>query len=688
MSAEKLESLYPDDEPGRIAFWKRQIEYAKNFFEPYFRVGDQLTNLYNNRATTDRERWADSLFPSSEGRIKANLIFAWTDQSIANMTDRNPLFNITPKNRFATDGAPVVKAVSNYWYQETGQLKQDRRCLLDAHLQPFAIKKVGWTTEFKDDGLSLASTSDIVQDDPYAENELIAQGNPTRVTQHQEHDDHIKAHRELLKEIGEDSPIAQGILIPHIQRHEQGLGLGTYPDVHSSIKYDAPFGIRWKPRDFLCDPDSMDDVEDARWIAFRVRAPLYTVKADPNFINTEELQNANLPERPISAPAIDGSPLAFDDFGMVEYWEIWARDFPVEKGKRKNLLICLVEGYEHLIRDDERWPYENIETYPVVLMNFQTDVNAWINLPTLALAGGNNIQRLMNEFMDSMLSVVRKQKNVFLYDPAYFSREDIQNILNQPDGSVYPVSDLVSAGDNAIVALPFQHISEEKGQLLSLIQQMFDRTAGTPQPIRNPGDETATEVAVNDRKNTSREDMRGNLFKEFQVKTVEMFWMLHTEFRPSMEFLIDVRAGQWSNVNESVAKGQYRFRVEISSRAQSKAVERNDLLQLFNLCVGVTPTFISLQIPPPNLQEILRLVLERGFDIMDVETILPGAQTDLAAMLEDPEQRMLVMQSLSMLRGGGDSVAGQGPGPIDAQQFARNPTTAAKQEGEAQRLEG
>ncbi len=685
---------YPKDEASRIEFWTRQLKWAGNVTEPYHQVGDRLQALYDNRPVTEAEKSAEQ---NKDGineveRIKANLIFAWVDQSISNLLEREPKFSTGPNNKMSTDGAPVVQSVVNYWYRETKQFRQDRRCLLDAFLYPYAIKKIGWASRLSEkEEITPSDISDMVEDNPDDENGFLAVGQPTRVLDTQDHDEHIEAHMLLIQDPTVDAVIIEEIIEPHIKEHEMMMNMGQ-PDRHTSIQWEAPFGQRWKPRDFRIDANATDGQLDAQWVAFRFQDYLWRIKANSNYKNTEDLK-ANA--RPSDAPDAEESSMEDDDFGMVEGWEIWARDFPMPDGTRRNLLVVVVEGHDKLLRHDEFWPYESLEDFPSVMLNFESGHDRWINNPTLAMAGADNIQSLTNEFMDSILHVVRKQKNVFVYDTDVFEEDMIDSILDAPDSSVFGVEGLANAQGSPIVAMPFSDVPAERGQLLSMIQGMFDRTAGTPQPIRQPGNDTATEVAVNDRRNTAREDSRGNLFKEFQIETVVKFWQLHTEFRPEREFLIDPRSGEWSSVDEDIAKGEYRFRMDVSSRSTAQAIERKTYLDLINLTTGLAPLFMQLYGAPPNLLVLFELLLTRGYDIQDPESILPNvapsdAQQQLEASLGDPTTRAQILESMGALgpkSGGGDQGIAAGYPPANTQMMAQKPATGENETTTANRLD-
>ena len=290
-----------------------------------------------------------------------------------------------------------------------------------------------------------------------------------------------------------------------------------------------------------------------------------------------------------------------------------------------------------------------------------------------------------------MVSVIRKQKNTWLFDSAIIDDDKWEEIRTAPESSGIGVEGLASMGaGNAVKPLPFQEIHSDKQQFVNIIQDLFDRTNGTPTPMQRPGTETATEISAIEKKNTSREASRGNLFKEFQVATAQKFWALHAQFKPPEEFLIDPRSGRWSNVDPEVLQGEYRFTIDISSQAIAQSIERKTYLDLLNLFAGLAPQIMQLHGTPPNLLKIAELLLTRGYGITDPENFLPGTNEQfqqITEQMQDPEQRSGIIQALTDLSGGG-SMNQFSAGPVNTQQFAASPTSAAKQTGEAQRLEG
>ena len=697
------EQHYPSDEKKRLEFWRSELKGALEFVEPYMKAGRRMVRLYNNMATTEREDdldWNSHNDTENNMRVKASLVFAWVDQSVANMLERNPIFSVGPGNAIATEGAPIVQEAINYWYEESHQFSQDRHMALDAHLLPYSVKKIGWSAVIeRQKDVYFGDISDIVIDDADEENQAMFEGTVTRPTVNQPHDEHIEGHQEFRDTPGLDSETME-LVDNHISHHEELKNLDA-PVVDTTVKWEAPFGTRWAADDFLMDPYATEGLTDARWIAFRIRQPLHWWKNNPNYENMQDL-------KPSSRLSVDGKSSkgfnyrdvqqrgqgsVFEDFAMIEGWEIWAKDFPINSTEKRNMLITIPEGYDNIVQHDEEWPYDNIEDYPATLLKFTTNAKTWINKPVLTLAGADNIQTLMNEFLDSMLYTLRKTKNIWIYDQNVFDKDEIQAVLDAPDGSVFGVDNLnqFAGGGSPIIALPFQQVPNDKEQFLGMIQNMLDRTAGTPQPSRHITAETATESSIIEKRNNAREAARANLFQAMQIETARKFWQLHQQFRPDRQFLIDPRTDTWISVNEDIAKGEYNFRIDVAPRQASMAVERKNLLDLFNLLVGTIPAFLNLQLPPPNIARALELLLRRGYDIQDPESLVPAADSEVQKALEtlkdDPVALQKAIMAFSDLSGGGNfGPTGQGPGPANPQQFGQGANAPARQAGEAERL--
>jgi len=685
---------YPTDPKKRIDFWTGQLRLSEEFIRPYMEAGREIVKLYNNMSVNLREKTLDTLSGASVPRVKGSIVFAWVDQSVANMHEQQIQFNISPKSQASVPGAPLVQKVINEIYNESEQEEEDEQMSLDAHLLPYAVKKIGWHGDIEERAEIFAGdASGMVIDDPDKENIVLAEGTYTRVTATQNHRRHKESHElfkdQLLGDLG--LPEAVDAIDEHIAHHDEVEKLTALPETSTSVKWETPFGSRVAADDFLMDAFSMMGGSDARWQAFRIRQPVAWWKRQELFDNTSDLK----PNKQLSITDRKRfkkhQSAEFEDFAMLEGWEIWAKNFPVANGKVADLLVVFAEGQEKIQRHDEEWPYEHITGYPSSILRFQRNVKTWINKPTLALAGAGSIQQLIGEFFDSMLYTIRKQKNIWIYDTTVFTKEMIQDITQAPDGSIFGVEGI--ADSRGIIALPFHAVPEEKAQYMSLLRNFFDDTAGTPQPIRNASPETATEVSIIEKRNSARENKRKVLFHRMQVDTARKFWQLYQQFQPDTKYLVDPRLGQWLSVDDTVASGEYRFKISVAPKATSQAVERKNLSDLLNQAAGLIGLYLQLKLPPPNINKIFEMLLRRGYDISDPETILPASEGDfqqqMEAVLKDPERLALTVQALAALGGGGSQgLLGASPGPIDSQMFSASPATALRQESEAENLSG
>jgi len=643
---------YPSGEKDRVQYWARQIDHAGTRLKPYFEAADILIKQYENDPSSDREEGFDFDEDPHTQRVKANLVFGWIDQSISNLLERHPHFTTMPLQRDSSDGSPVVSSVLNYWYRETNQKQQDERILLDAFLAPYGVKKIGWKTDLDKLIYEVVEEPEFSYgDDIESELNALLSGSQTAVTDEQNHEFHIEAKTELLQQPEPLDPLVERNIEANIEAHRQMQDRAD-PDPSSNVQYGAPFGLRWRPDHFFMDPLAQEGLADAQWIAFKIIRRVDDVKANPSYSNTDDLESSSRPE---DAPPVNTGDVE-DDFGLVTLYEVWARDFPTAAGTRENIIFVFAEGHDEILREDP-WPYQTLEDFPVELLSFQTGVKEWYNKPGLVLAGADNVQALSNEILDSYLYVIRKMKNLILYDPEAVDEDTIDNILLAPDMSSHPVRGMANAPGAGIQALDLGRIPNDKGEMLNVIHSLFDRAAGTPQPV-SKGVDTATESSIIERRTTAREARRGNLLADFQVRVAKKFWQLTTQYRPERLFLIHEQADQWVAIDDEIAKGEYRFQIDISSQAQAIALERKQWNDLLNLMSGLSGLFQQLYGPEaiPNLQKIARELLVRGYNVQNPEELLPGLLQQEQA--QDLQTQAAIQQ---MLQGTPGQAPSEGP---------------------------
>ena len=699
---------YPTAQDLRVQYWQGQIGFVQKKIKPLFEACNVLVNQFYNEASTEREQDVGDAEEEHVRRVKSGLIHGFIDQSLANMLDRAPTFQCYPETREAAQRinpedphgpnlATGVAKIANYRYRETNQLRVDERCALDAFLFPYGVAKIGFELDVDAVEQEMRQEMTVLDmEDPTEENVFLKGGIAVKVSEGQDHLIHIELHQAELKFLLQDiedsdlRALVKESFMDHIKLHKL-FNDRPAPSANTNVHRGSPYAVRWQPDLFLTDAFSLEGPMDARWIAFGWELPLEEVKSNPAYSNVEGLE----PSRYKDAPEKDGS-LDSDGFDVVRGWEIWAKNFPVGKGKFRNLFLTVAEGSEKFLQYEEEWPYDRLDNYPVETISFQTGVRQWFHKPPLLMAGGDTVQALTNEIMDSFLYTIRKQKNIWLVDPAAgIDRDILQDILDAPDGSIVEVPGLGEQGSNAIIPLPFLSVPSDKSGMLNLLQQMFDRSAGTPQPVQMGTNETATEASIMERKNTSRENRRSALVSEFQVRKARKMFQLDSQFRPDKLFLLDKNAESFIGLSKELVKGEYLFTMDVSSQSTALAVERSQYMDLLNLFAGLTPILTQTYGIPPNLPELARRLLVKGFNEKDVEDILPM----LEKQMKESQAQMQAQAAAEQGQGGTSEfsdpqaqalqeavLAGRsgnaGIGPLNADSFNRNMPSEGQQAGE------
>ena len=629
--------MYPRASSERVKYWTGQIDYARRRMEPMFRASEVLINQFYGDPSSERERnQLESTEEEHLGRTKAGIVYGWIDQTVANAVDRNPVFQLSPETDEAAQkidpqnpSSPTLaygaSRIVNYRYRETNQLRVDERVFTDAFLCPYGVAKLGYTVDFDKRFQDFLQGEDVelVLDDPEDENLFLGVGTETRVTEFQDHRLHLASHLEyqqggtLMASADSEGMISE-LLDQHCRIHRAFLKR-KQPSQNTNVRFEAPFAVRWLPDMFLTDAFSQEGVQDARWIAFGWELPIDEVQSDPNYQHTKGLK----PVRWKAAPEKFGD--WSDGFDVVRGWEIWAKNFPVGRGNFQDLILTIAEDHDEFLNYHEEWPYTNLDDYPAEALVFQPGLRQWFYKSPLLMGGADSTQGLVNEILDSYLNIVRKTKNIWLVDPqSGITTTMMQDILSAPDGSVVEIPGLSEAGGKSVVPLPFLQEPPDRTQLLSIVQQMFDRSMGTPQPVQLSG--TATESSIYEKRNTSRENRRSGLLSEFQVRKARKMWQLDTQYQPSRLFLLDKYAQTFVKMSPEMSRGEYSFSMDVTSHATAVSVERSQWMDLLNLFAWLTPVMIQTFGMPPNLPELARRLLVRGFNDRAVEEILPMLQ--------------------------------------------------------------
>jgi len=664
-------------EKEQVEFWRAQVDFTRSKMKPWFEAANILESYFAGDPASEREADLENDGPLGEthtNRIKAGVLYGWLDQTIANALDRDPVFRAAAENALSVDQVDDVSKSLNYYWRMTRQLRTDERVFLDASIYPYGVTKLGYTIDFDLREQQIEQPDALEFEFPEEENLHLVEGTPALVTEHQDHRYHNEWHEEALKN-PIDPPTEEGeeALKAHMKIHE-AFEDRAQPDSDTTVRNESVWGKRWQPDQFLINWEAQEGLKDAKWICFDWELPTMDVQANSNYKNTDDLVSTN---KATGSDEFDGdeNTLGLDPFATTKGHEIWVRNFPVAKGKYRNLLLVIADDHNQFLRNEDEWPYDRLDDFPAEILSFHTGIRTWFNKSPLAMGGADSIQMLVNEILDANLYVARKNKNIVMYDTNVIKDQNlVQQMLDGPDSAAYGIPGLSDREMNGppVRAFEFLRVGEEKGALMNQALAMFDRAMGTPQPQAGVNPDSATEANIIERRNTSRENRRAALLNEYQTRKAQKMWQLITQFVPEDLEHIAPEAIAFAQVTSEMAKGQYRFQLDITSQSANLALERSQGMDLINLLSGLVPVLTQLNQGVPNVAELVRRLLVKGFQEKDLDDIMPRSQPVAPAMPGAPSPG-----------GNGQLPAGEeGPGSFGAEAEAlMEQITAGRQSG-------
>ena len=615
-------------EKQRVEYWRSQVDFTRKKMAPWFEAAHVIERYFSAEAASEREAdlEVDTIGEEHTARIKAGVLYGWLDQVVSNAIDREPIFRARPENKLSAEFQEDVSASINYYWRRTKQLRTDERIFLDASIYPYGAAKLGYTIDF-DLRDQKNEQEDLPEFDfPEEENLWLAEGNAALVTEFQDHRYHNQHHEEKLRSVI-DPPTDSGALAlkDHMDIHD-AFEDRMQPNADTAVRNESVWAKRWQPDQFLVDWTAQEGLRDARWIDFDGSSPLLDIQANPNYRNTDDLSGSSKAE---GSGQYSEVTLLNNPFEMVDWHEIWVRDFPVAKNKYRNLLLVIADGHDSFLREEDEWPYDRLDDFPAEVLSFHTGIRTWFNKSPLAMGGADSIQMLVNEILDANLYVARKNKNIIMYDSTIIKDQNVvQNMIDAPDSTAHAIPGLADRelSGAPVRAFQFLEVGAEKDRLMNTALAMFDRAMGSPQPNNNTNPDSATEANIIERRNTSRENRRASLLNEFQVRKATKMWQLITQFVPEELELIAPEVIEYASVTPAMARGQYRFQLDVTSQSAALALERSQGMDLVNLLSGLTPLLVQSGFAKPNLGELIRRLLIRGFNEKDIDDIMPMDQ--------------------------------------------------------------
>jgi len=430
---------------------------------------------------------------------------------------------------------------------------------------------------------------------------------------------------------------------------------------------DRPYVERVSIFDMFVDPDARHPKE-MRWIAQRTWRPIQDVRVDSRY-DPKARKGVSSTSRFVSSNSGDDdgrSNADAADEGALSYCEI----IEFYDVKRNEVSTFALDGDISSESQNTRDAYL-IKPAPIpygagqpfkMLRNYEVPDHFY---PMGELESIESLQLELNETRNQMLNHRKRFARKWIYSKDMFDEDGVRALESDVDNTMIPI-----LGDNNpanfIAPLPsigtppdFYNQSQLIEEDINTVSGVSDYARGQPESaIRR----TATEAAmIQDAANARARDKLAKV-ESFLAEVGEMIVSLMQQFLDGdhVARITTVAGRAWVNYDADYLKGSYDFEVEGgSTEPRNEAFRRQSALQL----VDAMAPFVEIGVVNPN--GLARYVLQYGFGIKDVSTLLNGPQEQMMQQQQvDPNAPPMPPEGQPNPEAMPADLAGQGP-PIE-----------------------
>lgn len=387
-------------------------------------------------------------------------------------------------------------------------------------------------------------------------------------------------------------------------------------DVESSfiIREDRPFAERINPFDMFVDPDAAN-MDDARWIAQRIRKPFKDVQNDTRYeaAARKELTASSFRSYTDSSYQESYDPNNNDDSycDIYEYYDINTGEMSVFSDSGDKFLIKPV-----------KMPY--VFGHPFIMLRNYDIPNFFY--PMGELEAIEPLQYELNETRTQMMNHRKRYSRKWLIQESAFDDFGRQMLASDDDNVMVPVKGSENL-NNVAVPMPALINPPEFYNQSTLIQNDIDRVSGVSEYQRGAIPETtrtAREASIIAEAGNARVAEKLVYIENSIAKCASNIIMLAQQYLTGEQTIriIGTEASPvWLTFDKDYISGQFDFTVEAGSTAPRNEGFRRDMaLQI----VSAMQPFAQAGLV--NLPKLAEYVLTTGFGVKDASTFLQQPQ--------------------------------------------------------------
>jgi len=559
--------------------WQIEIEEAEKFREEHFGTNERGKEFLagDNIGFYEFGMSAKLMSDNSiiDPMVSFNIVAPIVDFVVPTLSAREPYVISLPKRNDPGDNesAPIAGEILNYRYKEIDLKRTNEDVIWDAYVLGMGVSKIGYTTKF--------GTM------------------PTDETTEEE-----KKEREKSK----------------FQRFKESLGLSKEkkeekrenPELDEFIKSESPFVKHVSPFNFGIDPRATS-IENANFVYEKITKRLSDVKGDRTYKNASKLKgfdmldderlNVKIPETQI------------DRFKLIDLYEV---HYKTEEGINILTLAADEPGWQALRHDES--VYE-MDGFQYELLYFKKHRHKLYPISDISKIKG--IQNRINDTLAAILDQVDKYSPKLLVDETALTPSGKQSLEEGDTGAIA----YTNRDPNTV--MKEANFTQLKADLLALIDKAVDIavfiTGLTKAQLLGitPGAQTATEVQVGQAGSNLRLSDKFQIVNDYLNRQARKLWQVEKQFTNFEEIslitgdqIIDANGlpkYSWipdinSDMSEKLAKGEYRFQVEVASKEKAELPILRKALENFVNVIGAEGV-------------LDRIEMKEGFTISLVEII-------------------------------------------------------------------
>lgn len=539
-----------------IKKWQLEVEEAEEFREKHFGTNERGKEFLAGENTGFYEFGMSPKLMHDHNIIDPlvsfNIIAPIVDFVVPTLSAREPYIIGLPKRNREDDqaSAPIAGEILNYRYKEIDLKRTNEDIIWDGYVIGMGIAKIGYTTRF--------GTM------------------PTEKTIKQEEKEREKnRRRSLLEKIGLKKPKEE-------EKREN-------PELDEFIRSESPFVKHVSPFNFGIDPRATS-IENANFVYEKITKRLSDVKADKTYKNTGILKGLTLDDTKLDLKIPETQ---LDRFRFIRLYEI---HYKTDKGISILVLAEDDSGWKELRHDES--VYE-MDGFQYEILYFKKHRHKLYPISDISKIKG--IQNRIQNTLAAILDQVDKYSPKLLVDETALTPSG-KNALEEGD-----IGAICYTNRDPNTVMREASFTQLKADLLALIDRSVDIaifiTGLTKAQLLGitPGAQTATEVQVGQAGSNLRLSDKFDKVNDFLNRQVRKLWQVEKQFTNFEE--IDLITGDqtlderglpkysWipditSEMSEKLAKGEYRFQVEVASKEKAELPILRKALENFVNIIG------------------------------------------------------------------------------------------------------